>query len=69
MHELSIQAICGNTSSAKGRVERAHLMLQDRLVKELRLRGMSSVDATNDFADEFMAEYNRRFAIAPPAWL
>lgn len=42
--------------SAKGRVERAYLTLQDRLVKELRLRGISSVDAANDFADEFMAD-------------
>ncbi|EHZ3054047.1 ISNCY family transposase [Salmonella enterica subsp. enterica] len=65
MHELNIQTICANTSSAKGRVERAHLTLQDRLVKELRLRGISSVNATNDFADEFMADYNRRFAKAP----
>lgn len=65
MHELNIQTICANTSSAKGRVERAHLTLQDRLVKELRLKGISSVDAANDFADEFMADYNRRFAKAP----
>ncbi|EBZ0491422.1 ISNCY family transposase [Salmonella enterica subsp. enterica serovar Infantis] len=65
MHELNIQTICANTSSAKGRVERAHLTLQDRLVKELRLRGISSVDAANDFADEFMADYNRRFGKAP----
>lgn len=65
MHELNIQTICANTSSAKGRVERAHLTLQDRLVKELRLRGISSVDAANHFADEFMADYNRRFAKAP----
>lgn len=65
MHELNIQTICANTSSAKGRVERAHLTLQDRLVKELRLRGISSVNATNDFADEFMADYNRRFAKEP----
>lgn len=65
MHELNIQTICANTSSAKGRVERAHLTLQDRLVKELRLRGISSVDAANEFADEFMADYNRRFAKAP----
>ncbi|MDP1019907.1 ISNCY family transposase, partial [Klebsiella pneumoniae] len=34
-------------------------------VKELRLKGISSVDAANDFADEFMADYNRRFAKAP----
>ena len=65
MHELNIQTICANTSSAKGRVEQAHLTLQDRLVKELRIRGISSVDAANDFADEFMADYNRRFAKAP----
>lgn len=65
MHEPNIQTICANTSSAKGRVERAHLTLQDRLVKELRLRGISSVDAANDFADEFMADNNRRFAKTP----
>ena len=65
MHELNIQTICANTSSAKGRVERAHLTLQDRLVKELRLRGISSVDAANEYADEFMDDYNRRFAKAP----
>lgn len=65
MHELNIHTICANTSSAKGRVERAHLTLQDRLVKELRLRGISSVDAANDFADEFMTDYNRRFGKAP----
>ena len=56
MHELNIQTICANTSSAKGRVERAHLTHQDRLVKELRLRGISSVDAANKYADEFMED-------------
>lgn len=65
MHELNIQTICANTSSAKGRVERAHLTLQDRLVKELRLRGISSMEEANAFADEFMADYNKRFAKAP----
>lgn len=65
MHELNIQTICANTSSAKGRVERTHLTLQDRLVKELRLRGISSIDAANDYADEFMTDYNRRFAKSP----
>ena len=42
MHELNIQTICAETSPAKGRVERAHLTLQDRLVKELRLQGICS---------------------------
>jgi len=65
MHELNIQTICAETSSAKGRVERAHLTLQDRLVKELRLRGISTPEAANAFAEEYMADYNRRFAKAP----
>ncbi|ACT06965.1 Integrase catalytic region [Dickeya chrysanthemi Ech1591] len=65
MHELNISCICANTSSAKGRVERAHLTLQDRLVKELRLRNISTPETANAFAEEFMADYNRRFAKIP----
>lgn len=65
MYELNIQTICANTSSAKGRVERAHLTLQDRLVKEFRLRGISAVDEANAYVNEFMDDYNRRFAKAP----
>lgn len=62
VNELNITGICANTSSAKGRVERAHLTLQDRLVKESRLRGISTPEAANAFAEEFMADYNCRFA-------
>jgi hypothetical protein len=63
--ELNIDILCANTPQAKGRVERAHQTLQDRLVKELRLRGISDVDTANAFAPEFIADYNRRFARAP----
>lgn len=52
MNELHITGICANTSSAKGRVEHAHLTLLDRLVKEIRLREISMPDATNAFAAE-----------------
>ena len=45
MSELNIDVICAHTPAAKGRVERAHQTLQDRLVKELRLRGISTMDA------------------------
>jgi len=62
---LNIDIVCANTPAAKGRVERAHLTLQDRLVKELRLRGISDLTAANAFAPEFMADYNRRFARVP----
>ena len=40
LHALNIDIICANSSAAKGRVERAHKTLQDRLVKELRLAGV-----------------------------
>ena len=42
LYELNIDTWCANSSQAKGRVERANLTLQDRLVKELRLRGIDT---------------------------
>ncbi|KVU14754.1 ISNCY family transposase [Burkholderia ubonensis] len=65
MYELNIDTFCANSSPAKGRVERAHLTLQDRLVKELRLRGISTVADANAYAPSFMAAYNARFAKPP----
>lgn len=64
MYELNIES-CANSSQAKGRVERANLTLQDRLVKELRLRGISNMADANAFAAHFMASYNARFAKPP----
>ncbi|MGF6542036.1 ISNCY family transposase [Paraburkholderia youngii] len=65
MYELNIDTFCANSSPAKGRVERAHLTLQDRLVKELRLRGISTVTQANAYAPAFMAACNARFAKPP----
>ncbi len=65
MYELNIDTFCANSSSAKGRVERAHLTLQDRLVKEMRLRGINTVADANAYAPSFMAAYNARFAKPP----
>jgi hypothetical protein len=62
---LTIEIICANSSQAKGRVERANKTLQDRLVKELRLAGVSTMEAGNAFLPAFMADYNVRFAKAP----
>jgi hypothetical protein len=59
---IDIEILCANTSQAKGRVERAHHTLQDRLVKELRLAGISTIDSANAFLPSFMAHYNGRFA-------
>jgi hypothetical protein len=65
LYELNIDGICANTAAAKGRVERAHLTLQDRLVKELRLEGISSIEAANVFMPGFIKAYNARFAKTP----
>ncbi len=65
LDELNIEGFCAHSSAAKGRVERAHLTLQDRLVKELRLAGISSIDDANKWLPDFIADYNRRFGKAP----
>jgi hypothetical protein len=65
LYELNIDGICANTAAAKGRVERAHLTLQDRLVKELRLEGIASIAAANAFMPRFIEAYNARFAKTP----
>ena len=65
MQELNIQIICANTPQAKGRVERANKTLQDRLTKELRLRGISTPEEANLWLPEYMQDFNQRFATAP----
>jgi transposase len=65
MKELDIQIICANTPQAKGRVERVNQTLQDRLVKEMRLRGISNMDAGNAYLPEFIADFDQRFAVEP----
>ena len=61
MNELDIELICANTPQAKGRVERANATLQDRLVKELRLRNINSIAAANAFLVDYRLELNRKF--------
>ena len=65
MQQLDIQIICAHTPQAKGRVERVNQTLQDRLPKELRLRGISTWEAGNAYLPEFMADFNQRFAVQP----
>lgn len=65
LYELNIESICANSSQAKGRVERANLTLQDRLVKELRLQGISTMAEANAFVPSFIEDFNRCFAKPP----
>lgn len=65
LYQLGIQRLCANTPPAKGRVERANQTLPDRLVKEMRWRGIGTMAEGNADLPEFRAEYNRRFAVVP----
>ena len=62
---LGIDSICANSPQAKGRVERANGVLQDRLLKALRIAGISTIDEANAWLPSFMTAHNARFAIAP----
>uniref|UniRef100_UPI0038B242A3 hypothetical protein n=1 Tax=Cupriavidus plantarum TaxID=942865 RepID=UPI0038B242A3 len=67
LFKLNIDILCANSSQAKGRVERMNGTLQDRLVKELRLRGISLMGDANAYASAFIADFNARFAKIPPS--
>ena len=62
---LAIAPIHALTPQAKGRVERANQTLQDRLVKEMRLAGISSIEAANAFVPSFMLRWDAKFAVPP----
>jgi len=64
--QLGIEIITAHSPEAKGRVERNHGIYQDRLVKELRLAGINTITAANEFlAGGFCEQLNRKFAVAP----
>lgn len=65
MAELGIDVIAANSPQAKGRVERGFDTHQDRLVKELRLRGVSNIpDANRCLWDFYVPEHNARCAVS-----
>lgn len=64
--ELGIESICANSPQAKGRVERGNQTHQDRLVKELRLADISTIEEANRFLiDKYWDEHNKKFAVVP----
>ena len=65
LHDLNIDIIYANSSQAKGRVERMNLTLQDRLVKELRLEGISNIADANAFLPTYLEQLNAKFAKEP----
>lgn len=66
LDELGVELILAGSPQAKGRVERANRTLQDRLISELALRGIKTIEEANEYIqNEFIAEYNKNFAIKP----
>lgn len=63
--QLGIEVICAHSPEAKGRVERANQTLQDRLVKEMRLLGISDIESANAYLPTYIKEHNSRFAVEP----
>jgi len=63
LRELNIESICAHSPQAKGRVERANQTLQDRLIKEMRLKGISTIEEANAYLPEFIKKHNNRFSV------
>jgi|CXWL01.1.fsa_nt_gi hypothetical protein len=63
--ELGVTVIHAHSPQAKGRVERLFNTLQDRLVKDLRLAGLTTLEAANQFLETWLPRYTQRFAISP----
>lgn len=65
LKELGVEVLHANSPQAKGRIERLFGTLQDRLVKEMRLRRIRTLEEGNQFLEEYLPLYNRRFSVSP----
>jgi len=65
MKTLGIELINAHTPQAKGRVEKTNQLLQDRLVKELSLRGINTIEEANMFLKEYKEILSNKFAVKP----
>jgi hypothetical protein len=63
LKELGVDVIFAHSAQAKGRVERLFRTFQDRLVKEMRLRKIKSIEEANSFLKEYLPVYNKRFSM------
>jgi hypothetical protein len=65
LNELSVEVIHAHSPQAKGRIERLFGTLQDRLVKEMRLRGIRTRQQANGYLQRYLPAFNRRFSVPP----
>ncbi|MDH4035281.1 MAG: ISNCY family transposase [candidate division Zixibacteria bacterium] len=65
LNELGVDVIHAHSPQAKGRIERLFGVLQDRLVKEMRLLSVTTVEEANACLSKYLRTYNRRFRVTP----
>lgn len=65
LKELDINLICANSPQAKGRIERLFKTLQDRLVKELSLKKISTLEEANKYLSQYIKKHNDKFSVPP----
>ena len=65
LDELGVELIPAHSPQAKGRVERLFHTLQDRVIKEMRLADVSTLEAANQFLEGYLPIYNQRFTVQP----
>jgi transposase len=63
--ELGVTVIHAHSPQAKGRVERLFKTFQDRLIKELRLAEIATLETANRFVADYLPTYNQRFSVQP----
>ena len=65
LKDLGVEVIHANSPQAKGRVERLFRTFQDRVIKEMRLKNIKTIDQANVFLKGYLPIYNRRFSVEP----
>ena len=60
---MSLSVLIAHSPQAKGRVERSNQTLQDRLIKEMRLKGICTIEEANSYAAEYIKKHNDKFAV------
>jgi len=65
LKELGVDVIYADSPQAKGRIERLFKTFQHRLIREMRLRGIKTIEEANKFLDYYLPVYAKRFGVAP----
>jgi len=65
LKELGVEVSHAHSPQAKGRIERLFRTFQDRVIKEMRLRGIKTLEQGNQFLEEYLPLYNKRFSVRP----